>query len=117
MNNKTINILHVEDDPDLQKYVSAILSDYATITAVGSLQQARALISDNNFDLVIMDFTLPDGSGTGLVSELAQQHPSLPVIAISAHDISSTMINIRRVFLKGRFRDQDLIDTVLGLCP
>ncbi len=109
-------ILHVEDDPDFQRYVVSILSDSANITQVMSLKEARTSIAQNNYDLVIIDFTLPDGSGSELVAELATDNPSIPVIVFSAHEITETMNNVKKAFVKGRFVEAALIDTVRRLC-
>ena len=109
-------VLHVEDDQDFQGYVAALLTGIAGVTAVSSLQEGRAAISGSKYDVVIVDFTLPDGSGSELVSELAEKYPSIPVIVFSAHEVTDTMKNVVRVFVKGRFVDQELTDTVRGLC-
>lgn len=116
MKEMTSRILHVEDDPDLQRYVAVALSDIATVTAVMTLKEARASIAKTKYDLFIIDFTLPDGSGSELVIELAKQNPSIPVVVFSAHEITGTLINVSRVFVKGRFVDQDFVDAVRSLC-
>ena len=110
------NILHVEDDPDLQQYIEVLLSDIVNITPVNTLKQARALIAQNTYDAIIVDLTLPDGSGSELIFELAEQHPSIPVVVFSVHEVTDTMINVKRVFVKGRFVDEALVDTVRSLC-
>jgi DNA-binding NtrC family response regulator len=94
-------ILHVEDDPDLQRYVAVLLSDVANVTAVRTLKEARAAIAKTEYDLFVIDFTLPDGSGSELVIELAKQHPAIPVVVFSAHEITGTVINVSHVFVKG----------------
>ena len=37
-------------------------------------------------DVVIMDLTLPDGTGYELTQEIVARHPGLPVLVVSAHD-------------------------------
>jgi len=109
-------ILHLEDDRDIQRYISVILSDVAEITPANTLKEARALVKSTPFDLVMTDFTLPDGSGSDFVIELAKQHPSIPVIVFSVHEVSDTMVNVSKVFVKGRLNVQDLISSVQTLC-
>lgn len=110
------HILHIEDDPDLQRYVAAVLSHMCKVTPAGSLKAGRAEVAKGGYDLAIVDFTLPDGSGSELVTEIAEQHPEVPIVVVSAHEITDTMKNVRRVFLKGRFAGQELADTVRMLC-
>lgn len=116
MNENSKRILHVEDSKSLQQYIGAILSGIAEITWAGTLKEARLLIKDFRFDLVLLDFTLPDGSGSDLVRELAVQDPTIPIIVFSAHDITNSMINVNRVFVKGQYSEQELIKAVRSLC-
>lgn len=116
MNGHSKRILHVEDSKSFQLYMGAILSGIAEITWAGTLKEARLLIKDSKFDLILVDFTLPDGSGSDLIKELAAQHPTIPVIVFSAHDITNTMVNVSKVFVKGHFNEQDLVEAVRSLC-
>jgi DNA-binding response OmpR family regulator len=116
MNANCKRILHVEDSRSLQLYVRGILSTIADITWASKLKEARLLIRDSKFDLTLLDFTLPDGSGSDLIGELAAQDPTIPIIIFSAHDITNTAINVKRVFVKGQYNEQDLIKTIRSLC-
>jgi DNA-binding NtrC family response regulator len=116
MNGNSKRILHVEDSKSFQLYIGAILSGIAEITWANTLKEARSLIKDSRFDLVLVDFTLPDGSGSDLIHDLAAQDPTIPVIVFSAHDITNTMVNVNKVFVKGHFNEKDLIETVRALC-
>jgi len=116
MNINTKRILHVEDTKSQQLYIGAILAGIADMTWAGTLKEARSLIKDSRFDLVLIDFTLPDGSGSDLINELAAQDPPIPVIVFSAHELTNNMVNVRNVFVKGHFREQDLIDVVRSIC-
>ena len=116
MNGNSKRILHVEDSKSFQQYIGTILSGIAEITWAGTLKEARSLIKDSRFDLVLLDFTLPDGSGSDLIRELAEHDPTIPIIIFSAHDITSSMVNVSKVFVKGQFSEQDLVKTVRSLC-
>jgi DNA-binding response OmpR family regulator len=116
MNGKIKRLLHVEDSKSFQQYIGAILSGIVEITWASTLKEARLLIKDSKFDLILVDFTLPDGSGSDLIKELAAQDPTIPVIVFSAHDITNTMVNVSKVFVKGHFNEQDLIKAVRSVC-
>ncbi|MDZ4286825.1 MAG: response regulator transcription factor [Prosthecobacter sp.] len=65
----------VEDAPDLDLAWSA-----------STAKEARMhLERDDVPDVVIMDLTLPDGSGYELTREFLQRYPGLPVLVVSAH--------------------------------
>jgi DNA-binding NtrC family response regulator len=116
MNVNTKRVLHVEDTKSQQLYIGAILAGIVDVTWASTLKEARSLIRDSKFDLALVDFTLPDGSGSDLVNELAAHDPPIPVIVFSAHELSNNMVNVRNVFVKGHFREQDLIDAVRSIC-
>lgn len=116
MNGNSKRILHVEDSKSLQQYIGAILAGIAEVTWAGTLKDARLLIKDTRFDLVLLDFTLPDGSGSDLIHELAEKYPTTPIIIFSAHDISDSLVNVSKVFVKGQYNEQDLIKAVRSLC-
>lgn len=110
------SILHLEDDLHFQKYIGLLLSEIADITCAATLKQARALVLEKKFDLALIDFTLPDGSGADLVVELAKQNPPTPVVVFSAHEISNTMVNVSEVFVKGRFQEKAFVESIRALC-
>jgi DNA-binding NtrC family response regulator len=112
MNAAAKRILHVEDDPSVQKYISTLLADSASIDSANTLEEARNLVTNTHYDMLIIDFTLPDGSGSELIAQMAKQAPDIPVIVFSAHEIANTMLNVKHMFLKNRFSPKLLLDVI-----
>lgn len=82
-------VLLVEDSQEMATVIEAMLASapprevqYETTTAA-TLREARALLRDREFDLLILDVGLPDGSGLGLCADL-HRAGGPPVIIISA---------------------------------
>ncbi|MBU3909908.1 MAG: PAS domain S-box protein [Gammaproteobacteria bacterium] len=63
-------ILHVEDDPDIIQVTQTLIEELAEYHYATSLAAARAKLRDAHFDLLLLDLTLPDGSGTELLEDL-----------------------------------------------
>jgi DNA-binding NtrC family response regulator len=78
-------VLIVDDEPAIRLSVAAKLAQtgYEVVQA-SNLKEARANLSPN-LDLVLLDYRLPDGSGFELLKEIADQHPEVPVIMLTAH--------------------------------
>lgn len=66
-------ILIVEDHADTARVLRRMLEKSGfRVSAAGDLRSARQLAAQRNFDLVISDMSLPDGSGLELMRELHQ---------------------------------------------
>ena len=80
-------ILLVEDERRLSGYLVKGLenSGYA-VDAVCDGEEALYAYSVNDYDLVVLDLNLPDGSGLELLRRL-RTHSALPVLILTANDL------------------------------
>lgn len=87
-------VLHVEDDPDIVQLLSILLNDVAQMRYAMTLQDARRLLNEEPFDLVILDLTLPDGSGLDLLPLLhrGKARDASDPLALSNDADQSTLI-------------------------
>ena len=82
-------ILHVEDDPDIRKVVAALIGEQVEVIAAATLDSATKLIQQFTFDLVVLDLTLPDGSGEEFLGCLANsRNRTTPVVVFSAREMN-----------------------------
>ncbi|WP_275584309.1 Tar ligand binding domain-containing protein [Candidatus Nitrotoga arctica] len=109
-------ILHVEDDHDIFKVMHGLVGDMADLDHAGMLADARHLLDQCRYDLVILDLTLPDGSGQELLSILNGATPPIPVMVFSAREIEREEIqNVASVMVKSRTSDAQLLATLKRL--
>jgi len=80
-------ILHVEDDLDIQRITAAIVQDFATFEFAATLHEARARLLNQRFDLVLLDLTLPGGSGWDLLDDIEALDRPPPVVVFSATEV------------------------------
>lgn len=80
-------ILIVEDDNGLIKYLKELLLDngYSVKTATDGIQALEA-VEKIEPDLIVLDLGLPNMSGETVCMEIRKQHPSLPIIILTAKD-------------------------------
>ncbi|MGR5063661.1 response regulator transcription factor [Photobacterium sp. DNB22_13_2] len=84
-------ILIVEDDNDLADLINMHLSFQGhDVVRVTSLQQARQALTEQTFDLLVLDRGLEDGDGLSLCQGIRQQQigsqPWIPVLVLTARD-------------------------------
>ena len=110
-------VLHVEDDADIAEVVALGLGSVATILHAATLQEARTLIQTKSIDLVLLDLTLPDGSGLQLLEMLSMpEDKPIPVILFSATEVSSDVSRkVAAALVKSRTSEDDIMATVLSL--
>jgi DNA-binding response OmpR family regulator len=74
-------ILIVEDDGGLANFIARTLegAGYAT-QKVGTAADAREAFESTTPDLLLTDFSLPDGFGSDLAREFRERFPDCPII-------------------------------------
>ncbi len=89
-------ILHVEDDIDFVQITQALLEEDTHYIYATSLAAARQELALNYFDLLLLDLTLPDGSGLELLDAIS---PDTKVIVFSGQDSNATLDQLVTVTL------------------
>lgn len=106
-------ILHVEDDVDFARFTLILLEDLAVMDFAGTLAEARTKFSEHVFDLVVLDLELPDGDGLQLLPMLKRQTPPVPVIILSAQEVSRTVAeSVSLALVKSEASNGALRDTI-----
>lgn len=97
MTRNSFRVILVEDHADtaecLRKFLSTI--GYKVYIAP-DVASARALAKAIEFDVLLSDLGLPDGSGWDLMQELSAEHP-VRAIAISGHNTADDIARSRQV--------------------
>ncbi|WP_198115791.1 sigma-54-dependent transcriptional regulator [Massilia rhizosphaerae] len=79
-------ILVVDDEPDLRELLEiTLLKMGLDVDSAATVREARALLGQKAYALVLTDMRLPDGLGLELVREVAANHKSTPVAVITAY--------------------------------
>jgi DNA-binding NtrC family response regulator len=79
------NILIIDDDPGFRRLMETILAGEGyVVESGGSLADARRFGAARQYDLVLTDLKLPDGSGLQVLAWFAEHAPQTPVVMITA---------------------------------
>ena len=82
------SIFLLEDDQTLGRgIVMALEAPGRAVTLAGTLQESRAVLGRECFDLLILDINLPDGSGLELLRQLRAVGDRTPVILLTVNDL------------------------------
>ena len=97
MNASAASILVVDDEPDLRTlYELTLLREGYRVATAGTLQEARAQLQAQRFDVVISDMRLPDGFGMELLQELRAQQRRERCVVMTAYGSAENAVEALR---------------------
>lgn len=103
-------ILHVEDEHDIIQVTQALTEEVGEYRYATSLQEARRLLANEQFSLVILDMTLPDGSGLELLDEIKGR---CEVMVFSGHETNQDLNRqVAAALTKSRTSNDHLLTTI-----
>jgi HAMP domain-containing protein/signal transduction histidine kinase/DNA-binding response OmpR family regulator len=114
------NVLVVEDNEIDSSQIAKILKgDMVRVSIASTGEKALELIKNEQFDCIILDYTLPDISGLDLIQKVSKLKQKLtPVIVYSAKDfnrqeLAQINLNSNAVLLKGVNSIEHLLEEVV----
>ena len=82
-----MKILIVEDDNNLRELMhKALVDDHHVVETAAQVREAKMKIEIYDYDCILLDIMLPDGSGLDVLRQLKAQRKAAGVIIISAKD-------------------------------
>ncbi len=93
-----MRILIIEDEVTLSRTLAEGLKEYGYQNDIAeNINDGRYYLDIRNYDLVLMDWMLPDGSGVELIPEIKEKRPKTAIIVLSARDDKESEIEALRV--------------------
>lgn len=83
-----IKILIVDDHPIVRRGLKQILSEELDMGVFGEAQNSQEVlehVQKQDWDIVVLDITMPGRGGIDILKELKDERPKLPVLMLSMH--------------------------------
>ncbi len=99
MNTHKLNILVVDDEPDIRQLVQEILQDEGyQVASAENAEKAQQLILKKQPDLILLDIWMPDTDGITLLKQWQKDgHLKCPVVMMSGHGSVETAVEATRL--------------------
>ena len=115
----TKKILIVDDEPDIIKLISDILSEHSfNIITSSTVEESLRLINDNEIDIALLDVSLDEKKRDGvfLLKVLKEKNNETPVIMMSGHANIQTAVDTMKLgafeFIEKPFSEQRLVNFI-----
>ncbi|AKI02022.1 PAS domain S-box [Hoeflea sp. IMCC20628] len=110
-------LLHIEDDEDLSRVLATYLQGTATVVTATTLKSAEVLLRSKQFDLIVLDLGLPDGSGLEFLNTLSGLvELPVPVMILSASEVSDAVKqSVASVMVKSRASEAKIVKKIQSL--
>lgn len=86
--NLTTKILIADDHPVVREGLKQILRETSgtiVVDEAGTSQEVLNKVWENDYDVVLLDISLPDRSGLDVLKELKRAKPQLGILVVSVH--------------------------------
>ena len=79
---KPIEIIVCDDHPLIAQGLNSFIGqkdDLSIVATATTAQELREILATTSADIVLLDISLPDGSGLELCAEIKKQYPDLKI--------------------------------------
>jgi two-component system, NtrC family, response regulator HydG len=92
------DVLVVDDDIAVCRIVHRMLSDgQYEVQSAHSVADALGTIEQKSFDVYVLDYKLPDGSGLDVAERIRSKWGSTPIVLISGYDPSAVALRAEKL--------------------
>ncbi|HEX7366861.1 MAG TPA: sigma-54 dependent transcriptional regulator [Pelobium sp.] len=93
-----LKILIIEDDTSFSELLEGFLTKHGfVVNAFAKIQPALKTLAKESFQLVLVDYRLPDGNGLEVLKFLREEKIALPVIMMTSFNDVKTAVNSIRL--------------------
>ncbi|MCD2312780.1 CHASE domain-containing protein [Pseudosulfitobacter pseudonitzschiae] len=114
-NRERLKVLHLEDDLDFAEVIHSGLNPVADVSHAKNLAEARKRLKHNDYDVIVLDWTLPDGDASELLDEVYQSGKKIRIVALSADGSRRADQRLSANLVKSRTDLAGISASVLGL--
>src|SRR5260370_38978659 len=112
-----MKILLTDDHAVVRHGLKQILADEfkrATFGEARNAQEALDLVWKENWDVVVLDITMPGRSGLEVLREIKKTKPKLPVLVLSMHRENQFAIRVLKRGASGYMTKESAADELVG---
>lgn len=111
-----INILVADDHPIVRQGLKGILSSERDMAVLGEAQDGREvlrLLGKEEWDVLILDISMPGKDGLELLQDLKRLRPKLPVLILSGHPEEQYAMRVLKAGASGYLTKESALEELV----
>jgi two-component system, NarL family, invasion response regulator UvrY len=111
-----INILIADDHTMFREGLKHILAEYPDLVVADEASNGQEVLDKiwkNNYDMVLLDITMPGMTGLEVLKQLKNDKPKLPVLILSMHPEEQYAIRVLRAGASGYLTKESAPDELI----
>lgn len=111
-----IRVLIADDHAVVRRGIMQILSEGpepAVLGEAGDAHELLRLVREQDWDIVILDITMPGKSGLDVLKELKQERPTLPILVLTIHPEDQFAVRVLRAGAAGYMTKESAPDELV----
>jgi DNA-binding NarL/FixJ family response regulator len=91
----TTRVVIVDDHNLVREGIARLIDsepDLVVVAQASSLAGGQALVAGGGADVLVVDVSMPDGSGLGLARSARSAYPALGIVVLTMHDDDDTLL-------------------------
>jgi DNA-binding response OmpR family regulator len=119
---KPLNVLVVEDDEGdaflIKFYLGESVNYKFTFNHAKDMQSAHQLMTEQTFDIILMDLNLPDSNGLDTIKSFIETYPNSLVIVLTGlidekTGLEAVKVGAQDYLVKGKFDSKLLVSSII----
>lgn len=108
-----MRLLIIEDEENIASFLQKGLKSFSySVDTAGTKEEAIALVLKNNYDMVVLDYYLPDANGEEIAKSIREKKKDLAIIALSNEskvEIKIAMLSVCDDYMIKPFSLEELV--------
>lgn len=103
-------LLIVDDHPMMRTGLAQLIDNepgWQVAAEADNARQAMAAVEKQDFDLILLDISLPDKNGLELIKDIRALKPQVPILVVSMHDETLYAERVLRAGARGYIMKQE----------
>ncbi|HET7474534.1 MAG TPA: response regulator transcription factor [Dermatophilaceae bacterium] len=91
----TVRIAIIDDHTLVRSGIARLLGgedDFEVVAEADSVAAGRAVLATHELDVILVDVSMPNGSGLELARQARASHPSLGIVILTMHSDDATLL-------------------------